>query len=111
MRPLTSCSCRRSMTEGSPMVLLETSAAGTPVIASNLGGLRETVTPENWPAHRADRRGVQLNAAGHACLIAPNWLRSASEHAVIAERRFSDRNVDLIVHQYGFDVDNGPSMK
>ena len=92
--------------EGSPMVLLESSAAGTPVLASNLGGLREAVTPETGrlvePTSEAFSAALQAMLAGRAEMAA---LRKRTR--AYAERRYSERNVDLIVRQYGFDGDIG----
>ena len=45
--------------EAAGLVVLESSAAGTPVVASDLGGLRETVTSENGRLVRADRRRIR----------------------------------------------------
>ena len=92
--------------EGSPMVLLESSATGTPVLASNLGGLREAVTPEAGrlvePTAEAFSATLQAMLADRAELAA---LRKRTR--AYAERRYSERNVDLIVRHYGFDVDIG----
>ena len=92
--------------EGSPMVLLESSAAGTPVLASNLGGLREAVTPEI--GRLAEPTAEAFSAALQAMLADRAELAALRERTrAYAERRYSERNVDLIVRHYGFDVDIG----
>ena len=92
--------------EAAGIVVLEGSAAGTPIVASNLGGLREAVTPEIGrlvePSAEAFMAGLQDMLADRAAL---NVLREQARAA--AERRFSERNVDVIVQQYGFVADNG----
>ena len=92
--------------EAAGIVVLEGSAAGTPIVASNLGGLREAVTPEIGrlvePCAEAFMAGLQDMLADRAGL---NLLRKHARAA--AERRFSERNVDVIVQQYGFHPDNG----
>ena len=92
--------------EAAGLVVLESSAAGTPILASNLGGLRETVTPENGrvvePNVDAFESAVLAMLSDRAGLAS---LRVSAR--ALAERRFSERNIDLIVRRYGFDVDNG----
>ena len=92
--------------EAAGIVVLESSAAGTPVLASNLGGLREAVTPEIGrlvePTAEAFSAALQAMLADRAELAA---LRERTR--AYAERRYSERNVDLIVRHYGFDVDLG----
>ena len=94
--------------EAAGIVVLEGSGAGTPIIASNLGGLREAVTPEIGrlvePSAEAFMAAVQDMLADRAGLAA---LRERTR--VAAERRFSEGNVDVIVQQYGFDAANGRS--
>ena len=92
--------------EAAGLVVLESSAAGTPIVASNLGGLRETVTPENGRV--VEPSADAFESALREMLSDRAGLASLGERArVDAERRFSERNVDLIVQRYGFDVDNG----
>ena len=91
--------------EAAGLVVLESSAAGTPVVASDLGGLRETVTSENGRLVEptVDAFEVALgNMLSERESLAP--LRASAR--AFAERQFSERNVDLIVRRYGFDVDN-----
>ena len=92
--------------EAAGIVVLEGSAAGTPIVASNLGGLREAVTPENGrlvePTAEAFSSTLQAMLSDRAGLAAQRERTRG-----FAERRFSDRNVDLIVRQYGFDADTG----
>ena len=87
--------------EAAGIVVLEGSAAGTPIVASNLGGLREAVTPEIGrlvePSAEAFMAALQSMLADSAGLASLRERTRAS-----AERRFSERNVDLIVRQYGF---------
>ncbi len=92
--------------EAAGLVILESSAAGTPVLASNLGGLRETVTPDN--GRLVEPNADAFESAVLAMLSDRVGLASLRARArADAERRFSERNVDLIVERYGFDVDNG----
>ena len=92
--------------EAAGIVVLEGSAAGTPIVASNLGGLREAVTPEIGrlvePSAEAFMAALQSMLADSAGLASLRERTRAS-----AERRFSERNVDLIVRQYGFEADDG----
>lgn len=92
--------------EAAGIVVLEGSAAGTPIVASNLGGLREAVNPELGrlvePSAEAFMAALQSMLADHTGLVELRRRTRAS-----AERRFSERNVDVIVRQYRFDTDNG----
>ena len=92
--------------EAAGIVVLEGSGAGAPIVASSLGGLREAVTPEiGWlvePSTEAFMAAVQDMLADRAGLSA---IRQRTR--VAAERRFSERNVDVIVRQYEFDADSG----
>lgn len=92
--------------EAAGIVVLEGSAAGTPIVASNLGGLREAVTADIGrlvePSAEAFMAALQELLSDRAGLAA---LRKHARAA--AERRFSERNADVIVRQYGFDADNG----
>lgn len=92
--------------EAAGIVALEGSAAGTPIVASNLGGLREAVTPEIGklvePNVEAFMAALQTMLADRAGLTALRERTRAS-----AERRFSERNADVIVRQYGFDTHQG----
>lgn len=94
--------------EAAGIVVLESSGAGTPVVASNLGGLREAVTPEIGrlvePSADAFMAALQELLADRAGLAARR-----SQARAAAERRFSERNVDVIVEQYGLDAENGHS--
>ena len=94
--------------EAAGIVVLEGSAAGTPIVASNLGGLREAVTPEIGrlvePSAEAFMAGLQDMLADRAGLSA---LRERARAE--AERRFSERNVDVIVQQYGLEAQHGRS--
>ena len=91
--------------EAAGLVVLESSAAGTPVIASDLGGLRETVTSENGrlvePTVDAFESAVPAMLSDRAALAS-----LGAQARAFAERQFSERNVDLIVQRYGFDFDD-----
>ena len=91
--------------EAAGLVVLESSAAGTPVVASDLGGLRETVTSENgWlvePTVDAFETALRGKLSERESLSP-----LCTSARAFAERQFSERNVDLIVQRYGFDVDN-----
>ena len=91
--------------EAAGIVVLESCAAGTPVLASNLGGLREAVTPEigrlDEPTAEAFSAALQAMLSDRAELAA---LRKRAR--AYAERRYSERNVDVIVRQYGFDAEH-----
>ncbi|MCY3938808.1 MAG: glycosyltransferase family 4 protein [Chloroflexi bacterium] len=91
--------------EAAGLVVLESSAAGTPVVASDLGGLRETVTPENGrlvePTVDAFETAVRGMLSERESL---SPLRTSAR--AFAVRQFSERNVDLIVQRYGLDFDN-----
>ncbi len=91
--------------EAAGIVVLEGSAAGTPIVASNLGGLREAVTPDIGrlvePSAEAFMAALQDLLSDRAGLAALSKRARAA-----AERRFSERNVDVIARQYGFDADN-----
>lgn len=94
--------------EAAGIVVLEGSASGTPIVASNLGGLREAVTPDIGrlvePSAEAFMAALQELLSDRAGLAV---LRQQARAA--AERRFSERNVDVIVEQYGLDAENGHS--
>ena len=90
--------------EAAGIVVLEGSAAGTPIVASNLGGLREAVTPEI--GRLVEPTAEAFMAALQDMLANRIDLNALGEHTrSAAERRFSERNVDVIVRQYGFDAD------
>ena len=91
--------------EAAGIVVLEGSASGTPIVASNLGGLREAVTPEI--GRLVEPRAEAFMAGLHDMLADRAGLNALRERArAAAERRFSERNVDVIVRQYGFDADD-----
>lgn len=94
--------------EAAGIVVLEGSGAGTPIVASNLGGLRQAVTPDIGrlvePTAEAFMAAVQDMLADRAGLAE---IRRRTR--VAAERRFSERNVDVIVQQYGLDAAHGPA--
>lgn len=92
--------------EAAGIVVLEGGAAGTPIVASNLGGLREAVTPEIG-------RLVEPSADAFAAAL-QDWLADRDglaarreEIRAAAEGRFSERNADVIVRQYGFNAADG----
>ncbi len=91
--------------EAAGIVVLEGSAAGTPIVASNLGGLQEAVTSEIGrlvePSVEAFAEALESMLHDRQGLAALSKRTRAS-----AERRFSERNVDLIVRQFGFEADS-----
>ena len=89
--------------EAAGIVVLEGGAVGTPIIASSLGGLREAVTPE---IGRLVEPSADAFAAALQDMLADRDGLAARREGIraAAERRFSERNADVIVQQYEFDA-------
>lgn len=88
--------------EGCPMAVLEALAAGTPVVASNLGGLPELVTPEEtgWLAPPADPGA--LASVLETAFSDPPRLRSMRSRArrVYEERYTAEANYRQLMEIY-----------
>ena len=91
--------------EAAGIVVLEGSAAGTPIVASNLGGLQEAVTGE---IGRLVEPSVEAFAEALESMLQdrPGLAALSKRTRASAELRFSERNVDLIIRQFGFEVDS-----
>jgi len=79
-----------SLTEGLPRVILEASAVGLPVIATNVGGVPEVIEDERMGVLVPPRDPAALSAAVQRALADPAWQKQV---AITASQRVRERFV------------------
>jgi glycosyltransferase involved in cell wall biosynthesis len=92
--------------EGTPNVLIEAQAAGIPVVATNVGGTRETVLDGTTGIVVANRRPSSLASAVLQILDDPSWRKRVAIHgpAFVSKRFGHQRMIDETIAVYDSKV-------
>jgi|GEM_PF-402307 len=91
--------------EGTPNALIEAQAAGVPVVAPDVGGIRDAMIDGVTGLVAAGRTAAQLADAALRILNDAGWPRRAAKHSrrFVAERFDWQRNVNATVELYRTD--------
>lgn len=100
-----------SRAESMPYIVLETLAAGKPLLATRVGGIPEILGTENTALVTPDDADAMAQAMARS-VSEPDWLAGAMPDARKFQKRFSAANMaELILNAYQSRISDGPKAQ